>query len=329
MIRSAAAALAIAALGCGSSGGPPAGGAGATAATALAAAVDRASTTVAPWRCATLADPAAPAPTGPDLTIGRRTWRRRGQGLTSAGARLTVAAVADARGATAPRWREALREADVDVVLTLGGMGTTEAELSASLGALVDPAWLTVAIPGSAEAWPAHRAAVAALAAAGAAIVDGGAVRIIDGGGAVIATLPGEPSPARLAAATEGCVHDDADVAAIVAALRAGAADRPTVLASPRAPQLGLGPRTGDGVNAGDPALAAAVVELTAVIHAPLAPAPTASDRRGEGVATIAAGSLDPVPRFEADGRRWPTSVTAVTIEGRQLRWRAVTLDDR
>ena len=174
--------LLVALAGCGSGGGRPQVGAGEAAALALTAAVDRAAVTLAPWRCATLAPP---SPAGPAVVTGGRTWQRRDGGLVSAGATLTVVAVADARGAAAATWRARLRAAEADLVISVGGMGTTEAEIGASLGALIDPAWLTVAIPGATEAWPAHRAAIAALAAAGGAIVDGAEVRVIDGGAAV------------------------------------------------------------------------------------------------------------------------------------------------
>jgi hypothetical protein len=228
----AALALALTLAACGSGGGGSGRrGAGEVAAAGLAAALDRAALEVAPWRCATL----APVTTAGELTAGGRTWRRQQRTLTSAGASLTVAAVADARGATDPAWRAALRGAQVDLVVAVGGMGTTEAELTASLGALTDPAWLTVAIPGTAEAWPAHRAAVAALAGGGAAIVDGSDLRLLDGGAAVLATLPGAAYPERLAAASDGCVYDGADAAAIVAAR--ALAETAALLARDRAPR--------------------------------------------------------------------------------------------
>lgn len=316
----AALALSLAACGAGGGGGGRR-GAGEVAAAGLAAALDRAALEVAPWRCATL----APVTTTGELTAGDRTWRRQQRTLTSAGPSLTMAAVADARGAADPAWRTALRGAQVDLVLALGGMGTTEAELTASLGALTDPAWLTVAIPGTAEAWPAHQAAVAALAKAGAPIVDGGELRLLDGGAAVVATLPGAAYPERLAAASDGCVHDGADATAIVAAARALAESRPALLATATAPQGGASDRLVGGVHAGDPGLTATVAALAAVIHAPVGAPAAAGERDSDGVVGIAAGSLDAVPRFGADGVRVASAIPIVTIERGALRWRLLT----
>ena len=313
---------ALVALGACGSGAKPSGGAGNAAAAGLVAAVEHAAATRAPWRCATR----SPSTTTGELVAGERTWRRAGETLTSADRALTIVAVADARGDASATWRERLRAAEPAVVLTLGGLGTTEAEIAASLGALVDPAWLTVAIPGDAEGWPAHRAAVATVAATGAPVVDGADVRLLDGGAAVIATLPGPAHAARLAAGADGCEHDDADAAAIIAALVAAAGARPTVLAATRAPQGG-GARGVAGVPAGDPGLTAAVAGLTAVVHAPLMPGPTGPGRAGRAVAVIAAGSLDPVPRFAVDGARAARSLTAVTIDDRALTWRPIVVD--
>lgn len=320
-MRRSAAALALTLAACGSGGGSPRRGAGEVAAAGLAAALDRAALEVAPWRCASL----APVTTAGELTAGGRTWRREQRTLTSAGASLTVAAVADARGAADPAWRAALRGAQVDLVIALGGMGTTEAELSASLGALTDPAWLTVAIPGTAEAWPAHRAAVAALAGAGAPIVDGSDLRLLDGGAAVVATLPGAAYPERLAAASDGCVYDGADAAAIVAAARTLAEARPALLATTTAPQGGASDRLVGGVHAGDPALTAIVASLAAVLHAPVGAPASAGERDGDAVVGIAAGSLDPVPRYDAAGVRATPAIPIVTMERGAVRWRLLT----
>ena len=320
-MRGAIFAVAVAVAACGS-GARPSGSAGNAAAAGLVAAVEHAATTLTPWRCAIR----APSTASGEIVAGERTWRRTGDVLTTTGRALTIVAVADARGDVAAAWRERLRTAEPAVVLTLGGLGTTEGEIAASLGALVDPAWLTVAIPGDAEAWPAHRAAVATVAATGAPVVDGAELRLLDGGVAVIATLPGAGHAARLAAGADGCVHDADDATAIVAALRTAAGDRPTVLATARAPQRG-GPRGVGGIPAGDPELTTIVAELTAVVHAPLAPGPTAPGRAADAVAVIAAGSLDPVPRYADDGARAARSLTAVTIDDRAVAWRPIVVD--
>jgi hypothetical protein len=269
---------------------------------------------------------AAPAPAG---------WTRDGEKLTAASPRdkLTLAAVAQARGA-AVEVRDKLRTAKVELVLAVGGMGGDEAESRAALGALVDPAWLVIAVPGDAESYPAHARAVAALADGGAAIVDGARVRLIDTGGAVIATIPGERWPERLGAGAAGCVHDAADVARTVAALTLLAADRPRVLAGAPAPQgRSTSPGTADlapgGLHAGEPTLAALVDEarLDLVIHAPVgaAPAPAGMARRGTP-ALLAAGSLDRLVQRDHDGRALPTGALIATLDARSISWRFLGL---
>jgi hypothetical protein len=309
------AAVVAAAAACGQGGGRPA-GAGETAAAALTAAVDRAADERAPWRCATAATTTA-AP----IVVGARTWTREGDVLAAQPAIRVIVAVADARGAAEPGWRERIGAVDPDLVVTLGGMGETAAGLTASLGAIADRRWLTVAIAGSSEAWPAHRDAVAAVAAAGSPILDGGAAGLLDGGAVVVAMLPGQPYAERLAAGADGCGHDDDDARRVVAAVRARAGDRPTVLVSPRAPQLGA------ATTAGDPELAELARPLTAVVHAPLevtASPPGVVD--DDGGAAIAAGSLDAVPRFDRAGRAVAPTATAVTVEGTAVRWRPIAM---
>lgn len=318
-----ASALTIAVAACGRGAGPSE-RAGDRAAAALLTGLDRAATVTAPWRCAALTPPPAPLP---ERTVGARRWTSAPLGLATDAPVARVAVVADARGAAAAELRAALAAAEVELVVTVGGMGTTEAELTTSLGAVVDPRWLTVAVPGEAEAWPAHRAAIAALAGAGAAIVDGADARILDLGPTVVATLPGAGHRARLAAGDDGCGHDSDEVAAIVTAAGATAGDRPVVLMSPRAPQGGVGDRGVGGVHAGDPALAGAVAALALVVHAPIDGAPVAADvDRGPGLDSIAAGSLDPLPRLRADGAVVPRSATLIVADRRELRWQPVRL---
>lgn len=321
ILRGLAAVAVIAA--CGSGDDRPRLGAGRAATAALVAAIDRAATLHEPWRCAR---PRTAA--GPSIVVGARTWQRDGTRLTSAEDALTIVAVADARGAVDPRVRERVRATRPALVIVVGGMGTTEAELTATLGALVDPAWLTLAVPGTTEAWPAHRAAIAALAARGAAIVDGSELRTIDAGAAVIATLPGLPYAERLAAGAEGCSHDPDDAARMVAELVGVAGDRPTVLVGPRAPQGGVGDVTPRGVHAGDPELASAAAAVGLVIHAPIDGAPIASGQaEGGDHDAIAAGSLDPIPRYTTDGAGLAPSLTVVTFDRRGRAWRAMPVD--
>lgn len=317
-----AAALAAVTAACGFGGGGSGsggGGAGMAAGRAVVATFEAAAAVRAPWRCALPRPPAANAP----VLTG---WRRDGDRLVAEPARprLTLAAVGQARGA-AVDLRADLRAASVDVVLALGGMGASAAELKLALAALVDPSWLVVALPGDREAWPAHAAAIAELAAGGAAIVDGASLRVVDGGAAVVATLPGEPWAERLGAGVEGCAHDAADIAAALALLAEVAADRPRVLVTPPAPQGGASDVAPGGLHAGEPALgqAVAAAQVDLVIHGPVdgTPAPAGNVRRGTPVA-LAAGSLDPVPRRDPDGRTLATGALLAVVDGRSASWR-------
>src|SRR5205807_8151276 len=106
--------------------------------------------------------------------------------------------VADAGGA-APRTIAALAKlraqfeaAKVGLVITLGGMGATQAELEATLGTLSDRApWLTLALAGDLEPEPAQLAATDALAKRGNAIADARKIRWVELPSAALGTIPG------------------------------------------------------------------------------------------------------------------------------------------
>jgi hypothetical protein len=310
-----------AATACGSGGGSSGGGgAGIAVAKAIGASMEAAATVKAPWRCA-LPRPgtSAAAPAG---------WKRDADKLVAEPARgkLILAAVAQARG-RAVDVRAKLRAAGVDVVVAVGGMGTDAAESRAALTALLDPAWLVVALPGDTEEWPEHAAAIADLAAGGGAIVDGASVRLLDAGPAVVGTLPGEAFASRLGAGADGCIHDAADLGAALTAMADAAGDRPRVLVTVPAPQgtaAGASDLAPGGLHAGDAALAAAVAtaELDLVVHAPVDGSPPAAGtvRKGTPV-TLAAGSLDPVARRDADGRTLATGIVIATVDARGISW--------
>jgi len=221
---------------CGSHAPPSGGPVVAQALTAALAASDHAK---APWRCA-----AADTPAIPDEKLA--TWQLGGHKLTREGAPgdLAIGVVADAAGSAAPtiaalgRLRARFDEAHVDLVLSLGGMGATPAELEATLGTLADRAsYPVVALPGGLEPAGAHAAAVAALHKKGDPIADGRLVRWIDAPSAAIALIPGAGSPARLVAGADGCGWRDADVQALAGELAA----RPTlrIAASAEPPRSG------------------------------------------------------------------------------------------
>lgn len=331
----AALSLAVASVAaCGSSSERAPGHAGTATGKALLAAVEAAAELRAPWRCAA-AGGSGPGGAVPAATIGvgDQAWRRDGQALRATRPRtpLVIAAVAQARGAPmADRLRAALAAERPDLVLALGGMGADPAELERALAALAVPGALVVALPGDGESWPALTAAVAHLAAGGIAIVDGAAVRTVDAGGAVLATLPGLAHAGQLGAGADGCLHDDDDVAAALAALAAIAGDRPRLLAGPRAPQ---GDSTASGehdlvadIHVGDPDLTAALADagLTLMVHGVVDAPPTAGASPARAGATVAAGSLDPGPRWDVDGRPLAPTITVAVVDDHGVRWRAV-----
>ena len=305
--------------GCGSSskdGGP--GVVGKAAGAALGAAMTAAAAEVEPWRCARIDDAAA----------------ARLDAATQAAPR--IAFLAEARGAgdaTAPALeaaRQALDAAPVDVVVTLGGMGTTRDEIGRALTPLAQGApWLTVAIPGDRESIPEHRAAVAALAAAGARIVDGSQVRVVDLGRAVLGTLPGAPA-GRIGAGAQGCLHVADDVSEILAELAARAAPagkgkpRPTLLATQRAPR-GATDLAPGGIRAGDVALARLLAEapVGVVVHGAV---DDLSSRAGAGkpapALAVAVGAIDGTVRYRPGGARVRPSLQVVTVGATDVSWK-------
>ena len=119
--------------------------------------------------------------------------------------------------------------ARADLVLALGGMGTTQAELEATLGALADRApFPIVALPGDLEAVGALSAAIEAMRARGQIVIDGRLIQRIELPGVTVGAIAGAGAASRLVADDDGCAHQAADVAAMFAALtaHARAADR-------------------------------------------------------------------------------------------------------
>src|SRR5262249_32204241 len=169
------------------------------------------------------------------LTTGTRTWHLGGHAMKldaasdAAPGDIAIGAIADAAG-SAPATLAALgrlraKLAGVDLVISLGGMGASRAELEAAFAALTDGgAWPLVALPGDLEPIPDQIEAIAAARQRGVAVIDGRLVQRIELPGATIALVPGAGAPGRLAAGAEGCSYRDSDVAAAFADLtpRAG-----------------------------------------------------------------------------------------------------------
>lgn len=316
--RAVAGALVLAACGGGSNAAP----AGAQIGPALSAALAAADQARAPWRCA-----APDGPTAPDETIeiGTQSWKLAGHTLsrTSKASDIVIAAVADA-GGSAPSTLAALgrlraKLARADLVLVLGGMGTTQEELEATLGILGDKAsFAIVAIPGDLEAMPALAAASKALRARGVLVLDGRIVQHIEAPGISIATIAGAAARGRLVAGDDGCSYRVADAAAALVALTAQPGIR--IVASADAPRsVRAGEATGDlavTVGAGH--------EIDVALHGPVGPGASrarSGTRDGDAV-QLTPGVVDATPRLPGPA----TAPTAglLTVSGDGWSWKPV-----
>jgi len=266
----------------------------------LGAVLAAADQTRSPWRCAALDTPAVV-----DLAFatGERRWQLGAHMLrrTDADDVITIGVVADAANASArtiaalARLRAELEKSAPDVVLTLGGMGATRAELEATLGTLADRApWPLVAVPGDLEAMPAQIGAIGALRKRGMPVIDGRLVRWIELPGATIATLPGAGARERLAASDDGCRWTADDVTRLYLELTARPGMR--IVASSEAPRTAV---------AGEPAGELALTPpqpIEVALHGPVAPASTpatAGTRDGARV-VVSPGTADAMRRLPA-----------------------------
>lgn len=332
---------ALAACGCGSKSDAESRGeaAGKALAVTLARAVKSRGNLAAPHRCGRLDRPPRP---GPELAVPGRQVARDGRSLDlgSRDRRLVVGAVADARGASKrtlaniERVTAAFAEAGVEVVLSLGGMGREQDELAAVLAALARGGdWLVVALPGDRESVPAHRGAVAEVAARGLAVVDGAELRLVAADGAVVGTLPGVAEPGQLVAGAEGCVHAVADAAALAEQLAAREGPRLWAgYAAPRQWRAGASDLV-DGVHIGELELGAPLAQSKAdvVIHgqvddAAFGPAQGAAGIGGDARAVLGTGALEAIPAVDWQGEAIAGAALIATVEGRRVRWQRVRL---
>ncbi|MCW5808243.1 MAG: hypothetical protein KIT31_38195 [Deltaproteobacteria bacterium] len=208
------AALVMVLVACGGSSAPS-GSAGARVGPALAAAIEAAAQAKAPWRCAAADGPEAKAET---LQVGNRAWTIGAHAMALDGSGdIAIGVIADA-GGNASALRK-LRDGigAVDLVIALGGMGATQAEVEATLAALAPEKAAVLAVPGDLEPAPAHGAAVAALRAKKLPVVDARLVHRVTVPGADVAVLPGAGAELRLAAGADGCGYQEHDVAAAFA----------------------------------------------------------------------------------------------------------------
>ena len=308
--------------------------AGARVGPALAAALSAAEAVREPWRCAAPDGPGAPEES---LAIGGHTWRIAGHALVldpagGMGDRgVAIGVVADAAG-SAPATLAALRRlrdrlAHVDLMVTLGGMGATAAELDAVFAVLADRApWPLVALPGDLEPVPAQVAAIAAARKRNAPVFDGRLVQRIELPGATIAVVPGAAAASRLGAGPDGCRYRPADATAAFADLTPRPGLRILASAEP--------PRDDGELPAGELAVTAGAGEqIDVALHGPSREAATPACRGGRDGAAVAVtpGTSDatarlPEMREMRDPRDLGRAATAgvLTVRGGAWTWQPV-----
>jgi hypothetical protein len=276
---------------------------------AIAATLNAAEHTRSPWRC--VADDLPELAPG---TFGK--WELAAHSLTHAAAsQLVIGVVADAGGADPKtlaalgRMRAKLDEAQVELVLVLGGMGTTQPELEATLGVLAKPNSPVVALPGDLEAVGAETAAIAALTAKGSPVVDGRLVRWIELPDATIGTVGGAGSVLRLAAGGDGCSWQPEDVLELYKDLAA----RPGL----RIAALAEAPRQG---SSGELDLAVGP-PIDVVLHGPAHPAPSAAQAGGRDGARVglSPGTSGATPRLPETR---PPAAGLLTLHGTSWSWK-------
>lgn len=269
----------------------------------------------APWRCAAPDGPALATETLGAWKLGEHTITREGGGTISIGV------IADA-GGPAPQTMAALgrlraKLADVDLVLALGGMGSSQQDLEAVLGALTDRALLVV-LPGDLEPVSGLELAIAALRAKGQLVVDGRLAQRIEMPGVTIATIAGASDASRLVAGSDGCTYRADDLAPAFADLTAAKGIR--ILAAVEAPRVRIA-----GEAAGELALVpGATQELDITLHGPVDAAATPArtgGRDGEAI-PLSPGTSDATLRLP--GPRRTTTAGILTITGTAWKWRPI-----
>ncbi|MFT3697675.1 MAG: hypothetical protein QM831_31310 [Kofleriaceae bacterium] len=274
---------------------------------AIAATITAAEQKHAPWRC--VADDL------PELAAGKiGSWTIEPHQITHAAApQLAIGVVADAGGddpktlAALGRVRKQLDDAQVELVLVLGGMGTTQKQLEATLGVLAKPTSPVVALPGDLESVTAETAAIASLTAKGQPVIDGRLVRWIALPDATIGTIAGAGSPLRLAGG-DGCVWQADDVLELYRQL----AEKPGL----RIAATAEAPREGD---AGEVELVPGPA-IDALVHGPAHGAPTAakSGTRDGAKTQLSPGTVDASPRLESHA----PSAGVLSLRGTAWSWK-------
>lgn len=279
-------------------------------------------------RCARLA-PLPDKTAAPTTAVAGMTATLSGRSVritpASAGP-VTVGVVTDARANTEHlrTIRSAFADRGVSLVVSLGGMGRTRAELETALSTLTGP-WYLLAVPGDWESLPVHRQVSADLVPAG--VIDGVTVRTLQIGAITLGTWPGVPNTRQAMAGADGCTFtatDTDDLPALFAQ-----AQGPRVLVTHTPPRQ-TGPEATDdtraGVNIGDRALARAVedAQVAVVIHGLLATAPSEPTRpmtlANATPIVLSAGAADGIADLTTHGK-WRPLALMITIDGDSVSW--------
>ena len=280
-------------------------------ATALVATLTAADLTHAPWRCT-----ADDLPELATATVG--SWQVARNTISHAAApQLVIGVVADAGGADPKtlaalgRLRAKLDDEKADLVLVLGGMGTTQRELEATLVVLAKPSSPVIALPGDLESVSAEAASIAVLATKGTPVIDGRLVRWIEFPSLTIGAIAGVG-----AAGPDGCAWQSDDVLQLYQELAAKPGFRIAALAA--APRETLaGEPTGDVALVPGP-----TIDL--VIHGPTRPGASPAQTGGRDGARIALspGTADASPRLPET--RAP-SAGLLIVNGTTWSWKPLT----
>lgn len=327
------AALCAMALACGD-GPPPTNGKveGKRLALALAAHTVHTSTLIAPYRCARRRQEHA-LPVLPGLATSLNgPVLELGLGKDDIADSLTIAYVADARGADAEtrraiaKHRATFKEAGVRIIVSLGGLATKGDDLQSLLQDLLgDTQAILIAIPGDRESIPEHRAAIKRMAKTGARVLDGSYYQLIRVGEVVLANMPGIAMSSNLIAKMKGCQHLEIDAKEL---LRDGLREQDIILLNSYAPIRAEEIRAQDrglgGIHVGELALVPLLqhTQIAAAIHAMVAPenpSTTGNVRISASALLLATGSLDALER--------KSEALLVTLAGTTLSWRRLRVD--
>ena len=175
---------------------------------------------------------------------------------------LTLGLIADIKRADEDTLRnlrhfvQEYKKAGIQALLVAGDVSETSAGARESLNILATAGVPVLVIPGNRESTGRYRSAMADLGKRHANLVDMAKVRLVNGGGFSVVSLPGYYDP-KYVHARDGCLYRDEHVAALPA-IAAQASAKPVILLAhspPKADGAGAIDYADAGANVGDPAL--------------------------------------------------------------------------